>query len=155
MQETTFYQELQNCEALDLRDNRGKTHNLAFVLLGLTLSLLRSRDGNLSSIYRSMKNKNTELCAFLNIDNQAVISRSHLPVLLSKVSLSNFESLLFLHFGITLKKEEKTWFASDGKELKGSILKGDKRGEAIVQVVRHEDREVLGQSYYNGKKESR
>lgn len=154
MQGTTFYEQLQNCPELDLRDRRGKIHNLGFVLLGLTLSLLRNRDGCLSSIYRSMKNKNTELCSFLSIEHQPVISRSHLPVILKKVSLEAFEKLLFSSYGIQLEENEKEWFAGDGKELRGSILKGDKRGDAIVQLVRHDDREVLGQSFYNGKKES-
>lgn len=154
MQETTFYKQLQECEGLDLRDARGKTHNLAFVLLGLTVSLLCNRDGNLSSIHRCMQNKNTELCWFLGIDNQVVISRSHLPVILKKVSLKAFEKLLFSVFGIDLTGKEKSWFCGDGKELRGSILKGDKRGEAIVQLVRQSDKTVLDQSYYSGKKES-
>lgn len=154
MQGTTFYEQLQNCQDLDLRDPRGRTHNLAFILLGLTLELLRNRDGCLSSIHRSMQNKNTELCHFLCIDIQVVISRSYLPVFLKNVSLKAFEKLLFSVYGIHLNKEEKAWFAGDGKELRGSILKGDKRGDAIVQVVRHTDRDVLGQNYYNGKKES-
>ena len=154
MQGTTFYEQLQNCPELDLRDRRGKIHNLAFVLLGLTLSLLRNRDGCLSSIHRSIENKNAELCSFLSIDYQLVISRSHLPVILKKVSLKAFEKLLFSSYGINLQENEKEWFAGDGKELRGSILKGNKRGTAIVQLVRHHDREVLGQSFYNGKKES-
>lgn len=154
MQGTTFYEQLQNCKDLDLRDPRGKIHNLAFILVGLTIGLLRNRDGCLSSIHRSMKNKNMELCCFLSLDNQKVISRSHLPVILKKVSLKVFEDLLFSAYGIHLDKEEKTWFSGDGKELRGSILKGDKRGDAIVQLVRHDDREVLGQNFYNGKKES-
>jgi predicted transposase YbfD/YdcC len=61
---------------------------------------------------------------------------------------------LFSSCEITLNSKEKMWFAGDGKELRGSILKGDKRGDVIVQLVRHIDTEVLGQSFYNGKKES-
>lgn len=57
-------------------------------------------------------------------------------------------------YKITLSKGEKSWFATDGKELRGNIEKGSKRGVAIVQVVRHENREVVGQTFYNGKKES-
>lgn len=154
MQETTFYEQLQDCPELDLRDCRGKTHDLAFVLLGLTISLSRDRDGCLSSIHRSMQNKNIELCEFLSIDIQTVISRSHLPVLLKKVSLTAFEKLLFSYYGIQLNDKEQEWFAGDGKELRGNIKRGDKRGDAIAQLVRHADGEVLGQSFYNGKKES-
>ena len=154
VKETTFYEQLQNCSNLDLRSNQGKRLDLGFTLLSLSISLLRNRDGNLSSIHRSMKNKSEELSAFLNILPQKIVSRSHLPKILSKVSCLWFEKLLFDEYGIKLSKTEKEWFAADGKELKGSIERGDARGEAIVQLVRHKDKEVLGQAFYNGKKES-
>jgi hypothetical protein len=92
-QEATFYEQLQNCPDLDSRDNRGLRHNLAYVLLGVCLGLLRKRDGNLSSIHRSMLNKNNELCIFLGIHTQLVISRSYLPTLLGRVNLRVFEDL--------------------------------------------------------------
>lgn len=153
--ETSFYVKLQNLVGLDLRDNRGKIHNLAFVLLSLSIALLRKRDGNLSSLHRSMENKHQELCTFLELsDSTEVISRSYLPICLKKVSLPHFEQLLFKNYGMALNDEQKRWFAGDGKELRGSIEKGNKRGEAIVQVVDQENRQVVGQSYYNGEKES-
>ena len=130
VKETTFYEQLQNCPTLDLRSNRGKRLNLSFILLCLTISLLRNRDGNLSSIHRSMENKNEELCQFLDIALEAMVSRSHLPNLLNKVHLTSIENLLFKNFKIELSEEEKEWFAGDGKELRGSIKKGDKRGDA-------------------------
>jgi len=153
-QETTFYEKLQGCPNLDLRDVRGKVHDLAFILLGLTIGLFRGRDGCLSSIHRNMVNKNKELCSFLGVEDQKVVSRSHLPVVLQKVNLRVFEQLLYEDYRIELKEEEKDWFSGDGKELRGSIEPGNKRGEAIVQLVRHGDRAVLGQAYYNGDKES-
>jgi len=154
LKETTFYEQLQNSQQLDLRDNRGKSLDLAHVLLGVTLGLLRKRDGNLSSIHRSMENTNKVVCLFLEIPEQQVVSRPHISILLQKVNLPVFEQLLFDNYGIALNEQEKAWFAGDGKELRGSIEKGDKRGEAIVQLARHGDREILGQSFYNGKKES-
>ena len=101
-----------------------------------------------------MCNKHAETCSVLGIKEAPIISRSQLPVVLKKVALSSFENLLFSNFGIILKSEEKEWFAGDGKELKGSIEKGNKRGEVLVQLVQHSSREVLGQKFYNGKKES-
>ena len=65
-----------------------------------------------------------------------------------------FSKLVFSFFSIELSEKEKQWFASDGKELRGSILKGDCRGEAVVQVVSHKDRFTHGQAFYNGLKES-
>lgn len=153
-QETTFYKEIQNCEGLDLRDNRGKIHDLAFVLLGLIIGLLRNRDGNLSSIHRSMKNIHQELCCLLNLDIEVVISRSHLPRILKKIALKEFEKLVYEWFRIELNDREKKWFAADGKELRGSIEKGSKRGEARVQLVAHEEKKVQCNAYYHGAKES-
>ncbi len=151
---TTFYGELQKLEGLDKRDNRGKRHDLPFVLLGVILGLLRKRDGKLSSIHRSMSNTHGQLCQLLGCQIEKVVSRAQLPRLLSKVDLYSFDSLLFEYYSITLSAEEKKWFAGDGKELRGSIEPGSKRGEVLVQLVGHEDRGVLGQANYNGKKES-
>jgi hypothetical protein len=153
-QEKTFCADLQTCEELDLRDNRGKRHKMWLTLLGLTIGLLRKRDGVLSSLHRSMVNTHDELCNFLNIDNEGVVSRSQLPILLQKVNLKYFEKLLFKHYGIELTENEKAWFSGDGKELRGSIETGDKRGTVVVQLVRQSDGIVLGQQFYEGKKES-
>lgn len=153
-QETTFYEELQKAEGLDLRDNRGKRHDLAFILLGVIIGLLRKRDGNLSSIHRSMVNTHVKLCKELDVEMPNAVSRAQLPRILEKVSLVKFEKLLFERFAIQLDEQEKQWFAGDGKELRGSIEKGSKRGEVLVQLVRHKDGGVLGQNRYNGEKES-
>lgn len=153
-QETTFYEELKNHPELDLRDNRGKRLNLALVLLGVLIGLLRKRDGFLSSIQRSMANNQKHLCKALSIDYEQVVSRAHLPRILAKVQRKAFEDLLLKRYGIILNKQEKEWFSGDGKELRGSIEKGDKRGEVSVQIVRHQDRAIAGQAFYNGTKES-
>jgi len=154
LQETTFYYQLQNSPSLDLRDNRGKVHKMSFILMGLVLALLQGRDGNLSSIHRFMSNKNDWICHILNIDKQKVVSRAQLPKILQKVHLSTFEKLLFSCFGIKLSETEKQWFAGDGKDLKGSILDGKSRGTAVVQLVSHDNRDVAGQLFYQGDKES-
>jgi predicted transposase YbfD/YdcC len=65
-----------------------------------------------------------------------------------------FDRLLFENYGIKLNEEEKKWFALDGKEMCGSIETGNKRGEAIVQAVSHDDLQVAAQDYYSGEKES-
>lgn len=154
VQETTFYKGIQNCEGLDLRDSRGKIHDLGFVLMSLIIGLLRNRDGNLSSIHRSMENIHFELCELLNIEIEEVISRSHLPRFLKKVALKKFEELVYKWFEIELDEGEKKWFAADGKELRGSIPKGCKRGEVRVQLITHKEKAVIGNAYYNGRKES-
>lgn len=70
------------------------------------------------------------------------------------MNVTVFSDLIFSFFGIELMDKEKEWFACDGKELRGSIVKGECRGEAVVQLVRHKDRCVHGQAFYNGTKES-
>ncbi len=153
-QEPTFYAALQELEGLDLRDTRGLKHNLAFVLLGVIIGILRNRDGKLSSVHRSMVNMGNTLSLSLGIANQSIVSRAQLPRILNKVSYEVLEGLMFQHYGIELSQQERQWFAGDGKELRGSIEKGNKRGIASVQLIRHEDGAVAGQSFYNGTKES-
>jgi len=153
-QETTFFAELQRSPELDMRDIRGRRHNLSLVLIGLLLGLLRGRDGNLSSIHRSMVNTHIRLCEVLYINNQAVVSRAQLPRILQKVNLDIFQKLLFKHYQIELNEKERQWFAGDGKEIKGSIESGEKRGEVSVQIVSHQNQACVAQSFYNGNKES-
>ncbi|MEZ4913933.1 MAG: ISAs1 family transposase [Chitinophagales bacterium] len=82
------------------------------------------------------------------------VSRSHLPILLSKVNGASLAKLLYEYYGVSLSEKEKKWFALDGKELKGSILAGDNRGQAVALAVSHEDRSVCRMSFFNGTKES-
>ena len=150
----SFFEKLQNEKGLDLRDNRGKRHDLAVVLVGVMLALLSNRDGNLSSIQRYIRNHYERLTEVLGVDKKRAVSRSQLPNILAGVSVTVFEGLLFADYGIKLNEQEKQWFAIDGKELRGSIETGRRRGEAIVQAVSHKDLQVAAQDYYAGEKES-
>lgn len=53
----TFFEKLQNAGRLDLRDNRGKKHDLAVVLVGVAIAVLSNRDGNLSAIHRHLSKR--------------------------------------------------------------------------------------------------
>jgi hypothetical protein len=81
---TSFYEKIKICEGLDLRDDRGKKHCLAFVLLGVLIGLFRNKDGNLSSIHRSITNTNETLCHSLNVPLRKPVSRAQLPIILKK-----------------------------------------------------------------------
>lgn len=94
------------------------------------------------------------LCICLGVDIDRVISRAQLPRILCKVNRKVFEDLLFKRYGVKLKAEEKQWFSGDGKELRGSITKGNNRGDVVVQLVSHQGGRVAAQSFYNGTKES-
>ena len=150
----SFFQKLQNVEGLDLRDKRGKRHELAVVLSGVTLALLSNRDGCLSSIQRHLANHYEKLAQILGVEKQRPVSRSQLPRVLEKVSVAVFDNLIFSHFGIKLNEKERKWLAIDGKELRGSIASGEKRGEVVVQAVAHENGQTIAQNYYCGMKES-
>ena len=150
----SFFEKLQNAEGLDLRDNRGKRHSLAIVLVGVTLALLSNRDGCLSSIERHLAHHYVKLMRHLDLEVKSPISRAQLPRVLEKVAVAVFDKLVFEHFGIHLSEKEKQWFAVDGKELRGSIEAGAKRGAALVQAVAHESRQTVAQDYYAGEKES-
>lgn len=151
---STFYEALQQCAGLDLRDNRGKMHAIELVLTGVLVGLCRNRDGVLSAIHRSIQNTHAQLCTHLGIVAHLPISRAQLPHVLKNIDIQLFSDLLFKFAGIVLSKEEKQWFAGDGKELRGSIVKGEKRGEAVVQIVHHDSGQVYDQSFYNGHKQS-
>lgn len=150
----SFFEKLQNAEGLDLRDNRGKRHDLAVVLVGVTIAILSNRDGYISSIQRHLKNHYEKLVTVLGVATKQPVSRSQLPLILEKVSVKVFDRMIFESFGIKLNESERKWFAIDGKELRGSIEKGFKRGEAVVQAVAHDNRRVAAQDYYSGEKES-
>src|SRR5215203_610977 len=98
----SFFEKLQNAEGLDLRDNRGKKHDLAVVLVGVTLAVLSNRDGNLSSLQRHLKNHYEKLVIVLGIEKKRPVSRSQLPLILEKVTTQVFDQLLFGSFGIKL-----------------------------------------------------
>ena len=119
-QETTSYEDLQNFEGLDLRDNQGKRHDISLLLLNFRIALFRKRDacldtsvGKLSRIWRSMSNKQKELCNSLSIDYKKCVSRSQLPKVLEKISRSKFQMLLNKHYGVELDGTEEEWFAGD------------------------------------------
>ncbi len=150
----SFFEKLQNAEGLDLRDNRGKKHDLAVVLVGVTIAILSNRDGCLSSIHRHLRNHYDKLVVVLGVEKIRPVSRSQLPLILEKVSVQVFDQLLFETFGFKLNPDERIWFAIDGKELRGSIESGERRGEAIVHAVAHQTGHSAAQEYYSGNKES-
>ncbi len=150
----SFFEKLQSAEGLDLRDNRGKRHDLAVVLVGVTLAVLSHRDGCLSSIHRHLVNYYEPLVASLEVKKLRPVSRQQLPRILEKVAVAVFDELIFSHFGVKLNEKERGWLAVDGKEMRGSIQVGEKRGEAVVQVVNHENGRTVAQNYYCGRKES-
>ena len=88
----SFFEKLQNAEGLDLRDNRGKRHDLAVILVGVTIAVLSNRDGCLSSIHRHLVNHYEKLVTALRIKKERAVSRSQLPLILEKVAVPVFDN---------------------------------------------------------------
>jgi hypothetical protein len=82
------------------------------------------------------------------------VHRPHLPNFAKKVNGDVFSGLVFTYFGAELSQTTKEWFGIDGKELRGSMLVSHTRGQTVVPVVRHSDRSVFIQHYYNGSKKT-
>jgi len=91
---TTFYLDLRTSEEIDLRDNRGKRHDLSVILIGVCIALFCKRDGNLLSIHWHIQNHYSELCLSLNIKPFKVASRAQLPL----VANSSFKCNWLLNF---------------------------------------------------------
>jgi len=136
-----------------MESRNGKSFKIS---LNYVRQIATAPDGNLSRIHEHMERHYQRLVSFLGESEapKRSISRAQLPLFLRKI---NYELLAFYvleNVTFSVKMNKGSWYSIDGKELRGSIEKGSKRGEAIVQIVRHRDREVVGQSFYNGKKES-
>ena len=67
----TFYEALQTDRSLDLRDNRGKVHDIALILTEFVIALLCNRDGKMSSIWRHMNKFHNLLIKELNLETTA------------------------------------------------------------------------------------
>src|SRR4028119_36500 len=106
---TAFYQLLHQTPALDNRDNRGKRHPIALILTGLTCALCCGRDGSLSRLHRHMVHHFALLCQATASTQPKAISRAQLPLVLAKVNIALFASLLFEWFGIDWAALEGNW----------------------------------------------
>lgn len=71
---TSFFAKLQRCQGLDLRDNRGRRHELAIILLGVTLAILSNRDGKMSSIHRHLQKHHDKLLEFMDLEPRDCVS---------------------------------------------------------------------------------
>ena len=154
LQDTTFFTLLDQTPQLDGRDPRGRKHLLSVVLTGLLVALLAHRDGNLSSMHRHRTNHFEALCQQLHLVGHQVISRPQLPRILALVKAPILTQLLLDRFDIKLIHKQLGWFSVDGKALRGSIAKGQQRGQACVSVVVHQTEQVIAQTYYEGYKQS-
>lgn len=141
----------------DVRDIRGKKHNLAFVMSGFLIGLLRGYNTP-ASIVRYLKKEHKWLQKQLEFSSAKSISDPQFRRLLSLVKLTEYNDLndSFFGFGIFYDTQKEEWYATDGKELRGSInlSLGHKRGESVVRLIGHQSKEAVVVDFYNGQKES-
>lgn len=137
----------------DKRDNRGKHHDLSFIITAVILAILCGRSKT-SSIHRFIENRIEWLRKITQIKQVKVISRAHLPRLIDKVSWTSLDHIIQQHFGQHLLPPcvDKEWKAIDGKALRGSLKLGEK--EALIHVVSHESRTEIAQCRQSGEKSS-
>lgn len=155
---TSFYDSLL-LELPDNRDNRGKKHQLAFVVVGVIIAILIGRT-KASSIHRYLKNKFDWLCEITNFEAECVISRAQLPRLLLMVNWQIINQLTIRYFSVeVIQLPSGDWSALDGKELRGCLQtlptgEKEKRALSVVNAIRHSNRQLVGTSFYQGDKES-
>ena len=126
----TFFAALQHLP--DPRDNRGKRHDLAFVLCGVILALMAGRS-RVSAIHRFLRNRLAWLREMTHASVARSISRAHLPRLLARVDWEALNALILTHFGVHVESAVAgEWIAVDGKALRGSP------GEQVVLARTHQ-----------------
>ncbi len=136
----------------DPRDNRGKRHELAFVVVGVVCAILSGRS-KVSSIFRYLRNRIAWLREVTHHPEAGVVSRAHLPRLLARVDWVELNLLIDQHFGVQVElRAMHDWVAIDGKVLRGTLASGDK--QSVIFAVSHATRTLLAQAPMQGSKAS-
>jgi predicted transposase YbfD/YdcC len=144
---TSFVTKLKRL--IDKRDNRGKRHELAFVLGGVVLAIMSGRS-YASSIHRFIKNRLKWLWQVLGYQGAAAVSRAQLPRILDGVDWPALNELVEAQFGVGIEVQDKEWHAVDGKTLRG--VAGQR--ERVVLAVSHTGRKSVAQQPLHGTKKS-
>jgi hypothetical protein len=133
----------------DPRDNRGKRHELAFVLCGVILAIMAGRS-RVSAIHRFLRNRFEWLRELTQAAReQGCISRAQLPRLLAPVEWATLQPVLGTHLGVQVESPAPgEWIAIDGKALRGSP------GEQVVLARAHHSGDLLAHQPVRGPKRS-
>jgi hypothetical protein len=132
----------------DARDNRGKRHDLAFVLCGVILAIMAGRS-RVSAIHRFLRNRFAWLRELTQVTSEQCISRAQLPRLLATVEWATLQPLLRTHLGVQVESPAPgEWVAIDGKALRGSP------GEQVVLARAHHSGALLAHQPVSGPKRS-
>lgn len=151
-EEITCFIDLVKNELPEHRDNRGKRHSLALVIVAFVLATLVGRQ-TLSSVHRFMCNRSDWLHELTKTRKVKPISRAHLPRFLDSLHWSELNDLIERHFGVRIQQDKtKGWIAIDGKALRGTLDAGER--QSVVLAVNHDTREAIAQAQQYGDKSS-
>jgi predicted transposase YbfD/YdcC len=151
-EQVTYFVDLLKNELPEHRDNRGKRHPLALVMVAFVLATLVGRQ-KLSSIHRFMRNRSDWLHELIQTPKVKPISRAHLPRLLDGLNWTVLNELIERCFGVQIQSHEpQKWVAIDGKALRGTLDAGEKQN--LILAVTHDTREVVAQAPQCGDKSS-
>lgn len=131
----------------DPRDNRGKRHNLSFIITAVILAILTGRT-TMSGIHRYISNQIDWLKDILNHPEATPVSRAQLPRIIAAVEWEELNQLVEEFFYVNIERIDGEWTAIDGKTLCGTI--SDKKNKAhenekIVVSVGHKSQQTVYQ----------
>ena len=141
----------------DQRDNRGKRHDLAFVLT-CTLIAVCSGKVLVAEIVRFLVHYHFVLCQLLDHESPKPVSDPQLRRILSSVDAVDLEAFhsRYLAFRPLSLTGETGWIGFDGKDLRGSIdaAIGQKRNLCLVRAYLPNLSTSFGSRFYQGEKAS-
>ena len=141
---------------LDPRDNRGKRHDLHFVLFGVLLATMAGKV-LIAEMHRFLVRHHSSLCSLLDSQQDCAISDVQLRRLLALIEVDAYQRFHMRYFGWQASLLPLgSWISFDGKELRGTIdgVRGQKRGLCIVRPLLHQGRISLPGVFYHGAKDS-
>jgi|GEM_PF-265565 len=152
--DVTYFIELLG-DISDPRDNRGKRHELSFVLAVTTMAILSGKN-HVSEIHRYIHNKIEWLQEIFDRPNAKLISRAQLPQILTIVDWEGLNAVAEEFFGVTIENINDEWIAIDGKVLRGTITDNDNahENEQITIAIGHKSQQILFQRKMSGAKSS-
>ena len=152
--EVTHFIELLE-DISDPRDNRGKIHELSFVLAVTTMAILSGKN-YVSEIHRYICNKIEWLQEIFDRPNVKPISRAQLPRILAMVDWDELNAIIEEFFGVTVENINDEWIAIDGKVLRGTITDKDNahENEQITIAIGHKSQQIFFQRKMSGAKSS-
>jgi predicted transposase YbfD/YdcC len=148
-----FIELLENMH--DPRDNRGKRHELSFVLAVTTIAILCGKN-QVSEIHRYIRNKIKWLQEIFDRPNAKPISRAQLPRILTIVDWKELNAVIEEFFSVTVENINNEWIAIDGKVLRGTITDNDNahENEQITIAIGHKSQQIFFQRKMSGAKSS-